>query len=190
MTLSFSGGNLILTGNSGEKLLDTSEGLFHATNFATDTVDGVVTFSSATATTTYSGGLQLRSLVERTTDTAVKNVESSATHCLGFMKVSWSGSSSPNGDIWFDASGTSVDTFDSQCTIDPRPSGGFLSGLENSRTYMTAIGLHTFYISGGQLRCKERLILRASTANSTVTSWSTTRPQATIQYRILCGFFL
>ena len=186
MTLAFSGGNLIVSGNSGEKLLNTAEGLFHATDFVSNATHGLVSLSAGSASTTYSGGAQLRTVLDRTTDVLVASISTSATHCLGFMKATWSGSPAPNGDLWFDASGTSIDTFDAQCILDPRPT----TDAQHSRHYMTAIALQTFYVTGGQLRFNERLILRASTANPTIPTFVTSRPAVTIEYRLLCGFFI
>lgn len=180
MTVYFSGGALKIAKPDGTIKFDSNQGLFHGTNY----LAGSFAVASYEAITTHSGGLQLlTSLVDATTDVVVSAVDAGATHCIGFMRTAWPSGSPEFDGIWRDASGTQVDSWDS---LDVRASPDANDWHYN----MGSISLMTFYVSGGTLRFRERIILRADNAVPGGSAERITRPALTVHYRILAGYFL
>lgn len=180
MTVYFSGGALKIAKPDGTIRFDSNQGLFHGTNYLASSFG----LGSYEAITTYSGGSQLlTSLVDTSTDDIVAAVDAGATHCIGFMRTAWPSGSPEFDGIWRDASGTHVDSWDS---LDVRSS----PDANDWHYYMGSISLMTFYVSGGNLRFKERIILRADNAVPSGPPERITRPAITVHYRILAGYFL
>lgn len=179
MTVYFSAGALKIARPDGTIRFDSNEGLFHGTNY----VAGSFVLSSYQARTTESAGTQLlTALVDTTTDQVVSAVDAGASYCVGFMRTAWPSGSPEFDGIWRDASGTHVDSWDA---LDVRAA----PDANDWNYYMGAISLMTFYVSGGNLRFKERIILRADNAVPGTTE-ILTRPAVTVHYRILAGYFL
>jgi hypothetical protein len=184
MTLRFEGTALVIRDGSNNIRFDSDEGLFHGTNWLT----GSFSLNSYSATTTNVSGTQTYpGLADTTTDAAITSCDPGCTHVFGFMRATRSGGDIPaymNG-VWKDASGTQIEGWSSLDTRDsplPADAGTY-------RFYMGSMTLQTFYVSGGVLRFKERVILRAHNApnNSSVVL---NRPAVTIEYQLLAGYFL
>jgi hypothetical protein len=185
MTLYFSGGALKIAKPDGTIKFDSDDGLFHGTDIVNDTTYGTIALSSYQAqTTNTSGTMTYPALVDAQTDQLVASVSASATHLVGFMRTAWSSGSPEFDGIWRDASGTQIDSWDGLNT-------SAAPGVSDPdyHFYMGSMSLLTFYVTGGQLRFRERIVLRADNPPTGRTN-TQTRPAITVYYRLLAGFFL
>lgn len=189
MTVRFEGGALIVRRPTDNAVrFNSNEGLFHGTNY----YSGTASLGSYSAVSGNVGGEATSpSLVNATTNNDLGAAASGATHVFGFMRSNGNtggGVNAGNDGLWRDASGTQVESW---LYCDNRAPSAITSGDQHTfMTHMGCMSLLTFYVSGGRLYLKERIVMRASNVPVGGANFTLTRPAITIDYRLLAGYFL
>lgn len=175
MPLSMSGRKIVITRDDGSVAFDTDEGLFTSTDF----FSGSIVLPQRQAISDENGP---QVIINANVDHAIGSCHPDADTCIGMMKTTWDGvDESPFGSMWTQVSGSYLDVIGAI--------GAFSSDAPDLHRVMTAFGYYTFRAAGGAFWLNERVSLKAWTPGFPAT-WTYTRNQCTVDYRIYVGLYV
>lgn len=177
-------GRLIMTDDtdSAHVIFDTDEPFLCVK--PQDFVAGSVVVPARTATSSGVDGNQTVVDIERTYLLATIDIPG-AKVVRGMMRSTWSSNPEPGHAIWRQATGTHLDILDgvNSTQVPQSDTGGYAR--------VATMGGYTFEVNGlNQLVMRERIVMRARDPGGPPTTFNRARSQATIQFRLLVGFFL
>jgi len=186
MPITITSDRIILKDNLGVTKFDTNEGLFVCTNFKAGSIELEAVSANATSFN--------RSNVDTTNNHLVATgVSTSATHILGLYRSNWSVSANweagvsaqqVGGGRWRSCNATAIDMI-------VKHSSSHQAGAPTASqpNYWQGFTLYTFYLSGGNIYCKERIMLQSWVASSGSTNYTLTKNAGTLDFRLYVGLF-
>lgn len=181
MTLKFESGALVIRDGAGNVKFSTDEKLFTVTDFVDSRVVGPVSYDAVVAR----GTINAAPYTNTTTDKRITNVNAAADIVFGMLQIVASSSStdnSQNSGLWSQVNGTNVYSIWAM----GEQAGGV---ARTDCRFLSTLGLFTFYITGGQLFLRNRLVHRAW-APLTDINVTNTVPAFTVNFRLYCGTFI
>mgnify|MGYP001167230849 CR=1 FL=1 len=179
-----SGGHLIITDEVGNVRFNTAEGLFTVTDFVSSAVVGPVILPTFTIQSNWlDAGFR-----NTDTDYFIADVHPQATTVFGMIRTQKQGSGDthdPMNLAWRQATGTHMVSYQ---TCGVWVDGSISNVLDNEIN--AGFVLATFFVNGGKLYLKERVLMRFYRPYDDRRQFFLTRPAIQVDFRLYVGLFV